>query len=204
MTGRDQSNGENDPIKMWQNQPREEILVTLKMIHEKAEKLRARTRRELFGNVATTALSVGIAWFGWEHTHDLGFQCAFVASAGWALIGLYFVHRGMWAATPPERSALMTGVDFYRREINRRRNLVGRFLQWNLGPVVLSLGTLTLALAKIAENVDRPRAVLPFTTLAIIWLLFVFVLRSRNQRELKQEVDQLNEIEKAGNGIKSA
>ena len=32
-------------------------------------------------------------------------------------------------------------------------------------------------------------------TLAAIWLVFVFVLRSRHQRELKQEVDQLNQME---------
>jgi hypothetical protein len=199
MTDPNQSNSEPDPKKLWQNQPREETTMTLQMIHKKAQMLRARTRRELLGNVVTAALTVGIAWFGLQHTHDLGLRSAFVVAAGWAVLGQYFVHRGMWSPTPPERSALMTGLDFYRREITRRRNLLGRFLQWNLGPVVLGLGTLTLLLAGMAWSVGKPGAVLPFGTLGVLWLVLVFVFRSRNQRELKQEVDQLNQIERACN-----
>lgn len=198
MTEPSQSNAENDPKKLWQNQPREETTMTLEMIHKKAQMLRARTRRELLGNVVTTLLSVAIAWFGFLHTHDLGFRSAFVASVPWAVLGLYLVHRGMWSVTPPERSALMTGLEFYRREIDRRRNLLGRFLQWSLGPLILSLGTLTLLLTGMARSVGKPGAVIPFTTLAVIWLVAVFVLRSRDQRELKQEIDQLNRIEGAG------
>ena len=172
--------------------------MTLEMIHKKAQMLRARTRRELLGNVVTTLLSVAIACFGFLHSHDLGFRAAFAASVPWAVLGLYLVHRGMWSATPPERSAMMTGLEFYRREIGRRRNLLRRFLQWSLGPIILSLGTLILLLTGWARSVGKPGAVMPFTSLAVIWLVAVFVLRSRDQRELKEEVDQLNQIERAG------
>ena len=198
MTEPNQSNGDNDPKKLWQNQPREETIMTLEMIHKKAQMLSARTRRGLLGNVVTTLLSVAIAWFGFLHTHDLAFRSAFAASVLWAVLGLYLVHQGMWSATSPERSALMTGLDLYRREIERRRNLLGRFLQRTLGPMILSLGTLILLLTGWARSVGKPGAVIPFTTLAVIWLVAVFVLRSRDQRELKKEVDQLNQIERAG------
>lgn len=196
MSNPNQSNGENDPKKLWQNQPREETTLTLKLIRQRAQDLHARTRRELFGNIAMIPLVAAVAWFGFRQTRDFGFRSAFVAAVIWAVAGLYLVHRGMWSASAPERSALMTGLDFYRQEIARRRNLLGRFLQWTIGPVVLSLGTLTLLLTGIARSVGKPGAVLPFTTLGVVWLVLVFVLRSRNQRELKQEVDQLNQIER--------
>jgi hypothetical protein len=198
MTEPNQSNGDNDPKKLWQNQPREERIMTLEMIHKKTQMLRARARRELLGNVVTTLLSVAIAWFGFLHTHDLGFRSAFAASVPWAVLGLYLVHRGMWSAPSPERSPLMTGLEFYRREIDRRRSLLGRLLQWSLGPILLSLGSLILVLTGWTLSVGKPGAVIPFTTLAVIWLVAVFVLRSRDQRELKKEVDQLNQIERAG------
>lgn len=197
-------NGENDPKKLWQNQPREETAMTLEMIHKNAKMLRARTQRELLGNVVTIPLTVAIAWFGFLHAHDWGFRSAFVISVVWAVLGQCLVHQGMWSAIPPERSALVSGLDFYRREITRRRNLLGRFLQWNLGPVVLGLGTLILLLTGMARSMGKPGSVLPFTALAVIWLVAVFVLRSRKQRELKQEVDQLNQIESAGRNTKSA
>ena len=62
----------------------------------------------------------------------------------------------------------MTGLEFYGREIDRRRNLLGRFLQWSLGPINLSLGTLILLLTGWARSVAKPGAVIPFTTLAVI------------------------------------
>jgi hypothetical protein len=198
MTDPKPDNGENDPKKLWQNQPREETTMTLKMIHKNAEKLRARNPRELFGNIATIPLAIAISWFGFLHTHDLEFRSVFVASVAWAVLGQYLVHRGMWSATPSERSALMTGLEFYRHEIDRRRNLLGRFLQWALGPVVLCMGALILLLTGMARSVGKPGAALPFTTLGVIWLIAVFVLRSRHQRELRQEIDLLNEIEKMG------
>lgn len=172
--------------------------MTLEMIHKKAQKLRARNRRELLGNLATIPLAIGISWFGFLHTHDPAYRSVFVVAVVWAVLGQYLVYRRMWSATPPERSASMNGLDFYRREINWRRNLLGRFLQWTLGPIVLCVGMLILLLTGMARSVGKPGAALPFTTLAVVWLVAVFVLRSRDQRELRQEMDQLNKIEGMG------
>lgn len=196
MVDANDSNAENEAKKIWQNQPREELAMTLELIHEKAKMLRARTQRELIGNLATIPLAIAISGFGFLHTHDPAFRTVFVASIVWAALGQYPVHRGMWSATLPERSALMTGFEFYRLEIDRRRNLLGRLLQWNLGPIVLCMGTLIVLLTGMAQSVGKPSAVLPFTTLGVIWLVAVFVLRSRNQRELRHEWDRLNEIER--------
>jgi hypothetical protein len=197
MTDANHSNGENDPKKLWQNQPREETTMTLKLIRQRAQDFRARNRRELFGNIATMPLVVTIAWIGLLHTQDLRFRSAFVVSIVWAVLGQYLVHRGMWSAKPPERSTLTTGVEFYRREIDRRRNLIGRFLLWILGPVILSVGSSILLLTGMARSVGKSEAALPLTVLGFIWIVAVFARRLLNQRELKREADQINEIEAA-------
>jgi len=198
MNRAQQNDSEPDPKMLWQNQPREEASMTLKLIRQRAEDLRIRTRRELFGNLTTVPITVAVSWFGFLHTHHLRFRLAFVAAVVWAILGQYLLHRGVWSATPPERSALMTGLEFYRREIDRRRNLLGRLLQWSFGPIILCLGTLILLLTGMALNMGKFGAALPFSTVVAIWVVGMFALRSRNQRELKREFDQLNEIERAG------
>lgn len=197
MTDPNQSNGENDPKKLWQNQPREEMTMTLKLIRQRAQDLRSRTLRGLLGNIAATLIVIAIAWFGFRHTDSVGFRSAFAVSIVWGILGQYFLHRGMWSAMSAERSALMTGVEFYRREIDRRRNLIGRFLQWSVGPAILSIGTLTLLLTGMARRMGKPGATVPFAILGVIWVIAAIVLRSADQKALRSEIAQLNEIEKA-------
>lgn len=172
--------------------------MTLEMIRQRAQELHARTRRELYANITTTLMIVAISGFGSMHTHDWVLRFAFVVAVVWAVAGQYFLHRGMWAVTSPEDMALIGGLDFYRREVNRRRTLPGRVLQWSLGPIVLSIGALSLVLTGIAWNLGRSATVMfPFCASVFIWIVAVLVLRSHSQRELQREIDELNNIEKA-------
>lgn len=197
MSEGNRNNGENDPIRLWQAQPREEITMTSKLIRQRAQELHARTRRELFGNLSTIPITAAISCFGFLHTHDLVFRTFFVVAAVWAALGQYLLHRGMWAAPLPEHSAMMPGLEYYRREIERRRNLLGRFLQWSFGPIVLSVGALVVLLTGMARNIGRFGAALPFAMAVVIWIVVMFAIRSRHQRELKREIEYLNEIERA-------
>src|SRR5437868_4714218 len=195
MTDAPQNNGEVDPKKVWQNQPSEVTAMTLEIIRQRVQELHAKTRRLLAGNVVTVFLVVAISGYGFLHTRSLGFRAAFAVSVLWAALGQFLLHRGMWSAPPPERWALMTGLEFYRQEIDRRRNVLGRLLQWSLGPMILNLGILVFLLTGIARTVGKPSAVLPFGTLIVVWIIAVFVFRGHDQRELKKEKDQLNRIE---------
>ena len=197
MSDANRSNNENDLIRLWQNQPQEGIAMTLKMIRQRAQDLHARNRRESLGNLATIPITVAISWVGFVHTHGVGFRSAFALAAVWAALGQYLLYRGTWATISPERSAPMSGLDFYRKEIERRRNLFGRFLQWSFGPIILSVGTLIVLLTGMARSMGRYEAALPFAVAVVIWIVAMFVIRSHHQRELKREIDQLKEIEKA-------
>jgi hypothetical protein len=102
----------------------------------------------------------------------------------------------MWSAAMPGDAGLNTGLEFCRREIERRRYLLGRVLLWSCGPVMLAIGTLILALAMIGSK-DKgifPNG-LPFLALVGVWIAGYFAVRLREQRQLKREIDELNDIE---------
>jgi hypothetical protein len=187
----------DDNLKtIWQNQPMEPVKMTLEEFQKRARELRAKTRRELRANVAIALIVFAISGFGILHTHYLGVRLVFGLSIAWALAGQYLIHRGMWSATPPGDAAL-SGQGFYRQQLEQRLSLFRRILQWSFGPVVLSITTLILVLAGIARNQSQSvERVIPFCTVFAIWIIALFVLRSRSQRELRQEIDELNQMEK--------
>ena len=185
----------NDPRSIWQSQPTEPSVMTLGKIRQKVRELHTKTRRQLLGNLAVLLMVVAFYGFGMKQFPTL--QPLFVFPIAWSLAGLYFLNRGMWSAAMPGDAALSTGLEFYRREIERRRYLFRRTLLWSFGPVVLAIGTFLLAIAKMAGR-DRgifPNA-LPFMALVVIWIAAYFVIRMREQRELQREIDRLNEIER--------
>jgi hypothetical protein len=186
---------ENDPKTIWQNQPTEPSVMTLEKIRQKVRELHAKTRRQLLGNLAVLPIVVAFYAFGIKQFPAL--QPLFALPIAWSLAGLYFLNRGMWSAAMPGDAALSTGLEFYRREIERRRYLFRRVLLWSFGPMLLAIGTFILAIVKIGVR-DRgifPNA-MPFMTLVVIWIAAYFVIRMREQRELQREIDELNDIER--------
>jgi hypothetical protein len=121
----------------------------------------------------------------------------FALALVWSLAGLHFLNRGMWSPVMPGDAGLSTGLEFCRREIERRCDLLRRVLVWSFGPLLLAIGTFILALAMIGST---GRGILPnglpFLVLVAVWMILYFVVRLREQRELKREIDELNGIER--------
>jgi len=187
----------NDPRTIWQNQPVEPSTMTLETIRRKARELHARTRRELLGSIATPLAVVVFSALGAAIFNDPLQRIAFALALAWALAGQYFLHRGMWFATLPGDAALISGLEFYRREIERRRYLFHRVLRWSIGPVLLAIGALLLPI--VTGGIEERGAFLkmiPFLSLLVIWIAGVFVIRMRGQRELQREIEELNGLEK--------
>ncbi|HWE48679.1 MAG TPA: hypothetical protein VG273_02760 [Bryobacteraceae bacterium] len=123
-------------------------------------------------------------------------QPLFIAALAWSLAGLYFLNRGMWSSPMPGDAALSSGLEFCRRQIERQRDLVRRALLWSFGPVMLAIGTFVLALVMISK---RERGIfpngLPFLILVAVWVVWGFVIRSREQRQLQREIEELRRFE---------
>ncbi|HYR43250.1 MAG TPA: hypothetical protein VER98_09515 [Terriglobia bacterium] len=187
----------NDPRTIWQDQPTEPSAMTLEKIRRKVRELHAKTRRELLGNIAAPLAVVVFSGLGAAIFDDPPQRTAFALALAWALAGQYFLHRGMWSATLPGDAALTTGLEFYRREIERRRYLFRRVLKWSFGPMLLAIGALLLPIVTggVRER-GAFRNMIPFLTLLALWLVGFFVIRMRQHRELQREIEELNDIER--------
>ena len=144
---------------------------------------------------------VAFSGFGIKQFHHPVLRSVFAFAIAWSLAGLYFLNRGMWSAILPEDAALSTGIASYRREVERRRSLSGRFMLWGFGPVVFAIASLIMLILSLGTDggISLKESLLkmtPFLTLLVIWLVGIFVIRMRDRRALQREIEQLNDIEK--------
>jgi hypothetical protein len=176
--------------------------MTLAKIRQKTQELHAKTRRALLGGIAVSLLVAGISGYGIAWGGGPVVRAVFAFAVAWSLAGQYFVNRGMWSVAMPADAALSTGIESYRREVERRRYLSARSLLWSFGPVVLAIA----ALIALILNFGIRRGMLfkgtllnmiPFLAVLLIWIVSVFVIRMRDQRELLREIDELSDIERA-------
>ena len=191
----------NDPRTIWQNQPTEPSIMTLETIRQKTQGLHAKTRRQAIGNLIVPLAVFAFAGYGIAKFDDPVLRTAFGCAIAWNLAGQYFLNRGMWSAMVPGDVALRPSLESYRREVERRRSLFGRFMLWQFGPAVFAIGTLIMLILSLGgSGVSLKGALLkmtPFLTLLVIWLVGVFVIRMQDRRKLQREIDELNDIERA-------
>ena len=186
------------PKNVWLNQPTETPTMTLRLIQQRSVDLRARTRRKLLGTIAGPITASLFYAYGMKEFAPLRglLQPLFAVALAWSLAGLYFLNRGMWPAEMPGDAGLSTGLEFCRRELERQRDLVRRFLLWTFGPILLAIGTFILALARVStKNRGLFPNGLPFLIAIVVWIVAYFYLRYREQRELQHEIDELNDID---------
>lgn len=172
--------------------------MTLKLIRSKARALQSKTRRKLVGLVVGPLAAAFLYAFGIREFSPVGnvLHPLFGGALVWSLAGLYILNRGMRTTEFPRDAAFSTGLEFCRKETERRRNLLHGVLLWSLGPILLALATFVLGLAMIGTK-DRglfPNG-LPFLALVVVWIFGYFVLRQRELRELGHEIEELNDLE---------
>ena len=183
----------NDPKDIWQQQSREMSTVRLeRMIRRRAQELRARTGRELVGTIVSPAIVVSISSFGIARGDNPMQRAAFAIATAWSVAGAFVMNRGMWSGMRTEDGTSATGLAFYRREIERRRYLFHRVMQWSFAPVVLAIGAL---IAWLRERGPVAKMI-PFLTLVTIWIAAAVVMHRTRREDLQREIDELNDIEK--------
>jgi hypothetical protein len=194
---------ENDPRTIWQNQPTERSIMTLEKIRHKTQELHAKTRRQMIGNSIMPLAVFAFYGYGIAKFSNPALRTIFACAIAWSLAGQYFLNRGMWSAMLPGDAALSTGLESYRREVERRRFFFSRIMLWQFGPVVFAIAILIVLIASLGTGnrgmplKDALLKMIPFLTLIVMWIAAVFVIRMRQQRELQREIDELNEIERA-------
>src|SRR3954469_20549594 len=113
----------DDPKTIWQSQSIEPSIMTLERIRHKAQELHSKTRREMLRTV-TGPLIVAVCYVFCLKEFPLLeklFHPLFALVLVWSFAGVYFLNRGKWSAPMPCDEGLSAGVEFCRREIERRR-----------------------------------------------------------------------------------
>jgi hypothetical protein len=189
---------ENGVRTIWLNQSTEKPAMISKLIEQRSRTLRAKTHRGLLGTVGGPLTAGIFYWYSMRAFPGLRevLQPPFAFALAWGLAGLYFLNRGMWSAVMPGDLGLNTGLEVCRLEVERQRDLVRRSLVWSFGPAMLATATFILALALVSPGVRGiiPNG-LPLLIVLVVWLVSFFVIRSREQRELQRELDELKDLE---------
>ena len=169
-----------------------------KLIEQRSRTLRAKTRRGLIGTVAgplAAGIFYAISMRAFPAQRQV-LQPPFAFALAWGLAGFYFLNRGMWSAVMPGDLGLNTGLEVCRLEVERQRDLARRILVWTLGPAMLATATFIFALALLPPGVrGLIRNALPLLIVLVVWIVGFFVIRSREQRELQRELDELKDLE---------
>ncbi len=188
---------ENDAGRIWRSQKTEPAAMTLEKIRQKVREHQAKSRRQLLGTLSgplavALCFAIGIKLFS-PLRPDL--QLLYGFALAWSLAGLFFLTRGNWSRAMPGDEGFSAGLEFCRREVERRRDYFRHVVMWSFGPVLLAIGTIILGLARAAGGRIFPNA-MPFMTLVGVWIAGYFVMRAREQRQLQQAINELNDIER--------
>jgi len=184
----------NDRLKsVWQNQPSEGIRVSVDEIRRWAgkfhEKICWRNAREYVAGV------VVVVFFGFEfcRASDAAVRVAYGLIIAGIVYVIWHLHRRGSARNLPADLGLASGLEFYRRELERQRDLLQSVWGWYLGPLIPGLVLLTVARARTNPGHARDIGL----SLALFALVFVFIgrLNRRAARKLQRQIDELNALE---------
>jgi hypothetical protein len=185
----DQARGK-DVGAIWRDQPEEELAVNLEQIvNRRTEELSSSTRSEIVMSMGAALLFVGVMVWRFAPAYERLQEVGFAAVIGWVVISLYLLRRRIWG--PPSRPdvAAATCLEYYRRELERRRDHLRNPWLWH-GPLFLACMILIAIL--IRGKAFQPfRNVLPLVVLLAIWTGFGVWRRHRQAKELQREIDDI-------------
>ena len=178
---------------IWRHQPEEEVAVGLEQIvNRRTKELDWSTRWEILMSICAALLFVGVVLLRVAPSRD-GFLDTVLAAAGvWAILSLYLLRRQIWRRDSLRAdAAAATGLEYYRRELERRRDHLKNAWIWH-GPLFLAcLALIAIMTGKSFLGFERLRSVTPLLALLAGWTVFGVVLRLRQARELQREIDEL-------------
>jgi hypothetical protein len=194
----------NDPRSVWQNQPTEPLKMSTDEMRRRAQRFQKDAR------------SMTLLWLTLGLVLCVVFALSFFRAhetlprIGWGLLSFW----GVWAAYHawrwirprdlPRDAPASTCLEFYRRELERRRHYT-RHLWWRSGMPFCLMG-IAIAVVGTARNAP-PHAVpgttmllnaVPFFVLLAIWAAAIFSLRKKQKQRLtlQQEIDELRAYER--------
>jgi uncharacterized membrane protein YfcA len=186
------------PQKIWQGQPTEPLKMSSSELRHRALKRQSRARFE-----AGVSMIIGVVlcvFFAWTFTR----AHTVLARMGWGLLSLwginaaYHAYKWIWPRNLAQDAAISTCLEFYRRELERRRDYL-RYRWWRLGLPFVLLGMAMVIVGTGAQNASPHPLLntLPFFVVLAIWAVAFFALKKKLGAEnLQQEIEELRAFER--------
>jgi lipopolysaccharide export LptBFGC system permease protein LptF len=189
-----------DPKKLWQDQPMEAIQMSLQSLRRRAQELQTKSRLAALALMAIGLVLAIVFAVSLGRSQNQLSRIGFGVLSLWALYGVYQVYRRMWPGSIAADAAWSNSLDFYRGELERRRDYVRDI--WRLSVLWLFfIGLALLILPMLIAMRANPRLLLnavPFLVLLVVWFVAFFFIRKRDQRNLQAEIDELKALAKEG------
>ncbi len=184
------------PQSIWQNQKVEGISMSVEDIRRKAgsfqSKIFWRNAREY-----VTALAV-VIFFGFQLflTRDALMRAGYGVMIAGMMYLAWQLHRKGSSRSLPEEMGLASGLEFFRRELERQRDLVQSVWSWYLGPLIPGWVLLTAAMARANPGHLRQvgLALGILNLVAALAFVFVWKLNQRAAGSLQRLIDELDTL----------
>src|ERR1035441_557409 len=193
----------SDAQAIWQNHSTEEITMSLEQFRHKAKYLQVKARWTAIANYVTYCAALAFLGFQYTRVPNPISRAGLVLLAAGALYVVWRAHKQLWPLSPAPNISASTGLEAYRRELQRSRDHSRNV--WRMvaplipGSIVFALPGIAPLLRKVLEN---PKVVLtnalPFCVLFAIWLVFLLPVRRRKLRKIEGEIATLDQLADSG------
>ncbi len=188
----------NDIKKLWHEQGEEPVKMSLDEIRRKAQQHRRKILRRNSREYVAAAFVVAIFGYYIGHFHEWFMRIGSGLVIAGAVYVVFQLHRRGSAASAPADLGLTTGLDFYRKQLERQHALLSSVWRWYLGPFIPGLAVITLG-AAITNSARSPYAWMFAGSYAAVVAIFFFLIARLNQRgadRLQRQIDELDAAEK--------
>jgi len=187
----DQTRGK-DPAAIWKNQPEEKLAVNLEhIVKRRTEELYSSTRSEILVSIGAALLFAGVLVLRLAPVHDRLLELGFAAVTAWVAVSLHRFRGLIWRRPSRPDAAAATGLEYYRKELERRRDHLRSAWLWH-GPLLLAcLSLVAILIGKSFLGFERLRTALPLIALLALWTGFGLWRRRRQAQELQREIDEI-------------
>lgn len=175
---------------VWRDQPEEKLPVNVEQLaNRRTQELYASTRSEIVMSIGAALFFAAVmAWRFASPEHRLQ-QLGLLAVIAWVLISLYWFRDLIWSKGPARDALAATGLDYYRKELERRRDHLRNAWLWH-GPLLLACTIFAATVIGKAVS-GRLRNVLPIFIVLAVWTGFGVRRRRRQANELQREIDDI-------------
>jgi hypothetical protein len=186
-----------DPGAVWRDQPEERLPVNpVEFVNRRTRELYSSTRAEILGSIAAALLFAGVLASRFAFPYYRVPRYGLIAVVIWVLISLYRFRDQIRGKDAPRKDALAApGVEYYRKELERRRDHLRNAWIWHGPLVVAGLTLAAVVTGNVYSGVRNLESVVPLLVLLVAWTGYNVRRRWQQAAELQREIDEIGRSE---------